>query len=68
MTLEQHGGERLEWPAIDLLVLAGEGDLGEVVGGEGERLPSSRAFPCLLSPAGRSTGSPRPMLRPPDLT
>jgi len=42
MTLEQQGGERLEWPAIDLSVLAGEGDLGEVVG--------SQAFPCLLSP------------------
>ena len=50
MTLEQQGGERLEWPAIDLSVLAGEGDLGEVVGREGEGLPSSRAFPCLLSP------------------
>ena len=48
MTLEQQGGERLEWPVIDLSVLAG--NLGEVVGGEGERLPSSRAFPCLLSP------------------
>jgi len=48
MTLEQQGGERLEWPAIDLSVLAR--DLGEVVGGVGERLPSSRAFPCLLSP------------------
>ena len=47
MTLKHQVGEKLQWLAIDLSALAG--DLVAVVGGEGERLPSSRDLPCLLS-------------------